>query len=106
MEMGVASFRFSAAATVTLAALCLAVAVARADTPDYEQPPIRYSTTQPYDPASRLKAQLDRGLSLAHDGERGYLAAILRELKIPQSSQTLVFSKTSFQHARISPSRP
>ena len=75
--------------------------------PDYEQPPISYSTTRPHDPATALKEAIDAGdVKLSHDGERGYLDALLRELKISPSSQTLVFSKTSFQRDRISPQKP
>jgi hypothetical protein len=85
--------------------LCLSVA--HAETPDYEQPPISYSTTQPADDAAKMIDAVQRGeVKLAHDNERGYLDAILRQLKIPTSSQTLVFSKTSFQRDLISPTRP
>src|SRR5688572_14234352 len=84
------------------ATLLLTPAAAVAATPDYEQPPISYSTTRPSDQAAKLMAALDAGaVTLAHDGERGYLDALLRELKIPPSSQTLVFSKTSFQAKNI-----
>jgi hypothetical protein len=38
--------------------------------------------------------------------QRGYLDSLLRELKISPSSQALVFSRTSFQRDRISPTRP
>ena len=36
----------------------------------------------------------------------GYLAAVLGALRVPVSSQTLVFSKTSFQYPNISPEKP
>jgi hypothetical protein len=88
-------------------ATVLVVSAAVAGAPDYEQPPISYSTTQPHDSAAKLMDSLERGdVTLTHDSERGYLDAILRELKIPTSSQTLVFSKTSFQRNHISPRRP
>ena len=97
---------FSHLATAAFAAL-LGVSTAAADTPDYEQPPISYSTTQPADDAAKMMQAVDRGqVTLARDGEHGYLDAVLRELKIPPSSQTLVFSKTSFQRNIISPTRP
>src|SRR5262249_46717415 len=38
--------------------------------------------------------------------DRGYLASLLRNLDVPVSSQSLVFSKTSLQRARISPKSP
>ncbi|MEA2733938.1 MAG: hypothetical protein QOE14_389, partial [Humisphaera sp.] len=88
-------------------ATVLVVSAAVAGAPDYEQPPVSYSTTQPHDSAAKLMDSLERGdVTLTHDSQRGYLDAILRELKIPTSSQTLVFSKTSFQRNHISPRRP
>src|SRR6185436_3336105 len=37
---------------------------------------------------------------------QGYLPSLLSQLNIPQSSQVLVFSKTSFQRERIAPATP
>src|SRR6185503_18109094 len=74
---------------------------------DYEQPPISYSSARAEDPAAMLDRAVSAGkVQLARDEKRGYLESLLRELKIPVSSQTLVFSKTSFQRDRISPQRP
>src|SRR5262249_45094640 len=51
--------------------------------------------------------RLDRGqVKLAFDEKFGYLPALLRELHAPQSSQMLVFSKTSLQRDRIAPRTP
>ena len=64
-------------------------------------------TTEADDPVSRLQKRLDAGKArLEHGSERGYLDSVLRELDVPTSSQTLVFSKTSFQLKRISPRSP
>ena len=41
-----------------------------------------------------------------YDQTSGYLPALLKALDIPVSSQVLVFSKTSFQSARIYPHSP
>src|SRR6478609_4688761 len=80
---------------------------ARAATPIYEEPPIRYSASAPRDAISKLNGAIQNGAAtLAHDEAHGYLAALLRELKIDPSSQVLVFSKTSFQRDEISPTRP
>ncbi len=51
---------------------------------------------------------MDRGeVKLRFDDEgQGYLKSILEWLKVAPESQTLVFSKTSFQHTRISPRTP
>lgn len=74
---------------------------------DFEEAPIRYSQTQPTDAVSRLQKQLGAGaVRLQADAAHGYLPAVLRELKVPVSSQVLVFSKTSFQSGLISPRTP
>src|SRR4029078_4484292 len=43
---------------------------------------------------------------LKYDEAHGYLRSVLNELKVPISSQTLVFSKSSFQLSQISPEAP
>src|SRR4029079_13145061 len=85
--------------------LALSVAcVAQSD--DYEQAPIKYSDSTPNDAITKLQAKLN-ARELAFSGsEKETVAAILRELKIPVESQLLVFSKTSVQRVRISPSHP
>lgn len=55
------------------------------------------------DPIVRLQAQMDAGsVTLAHDTLNGYLRSVLGALKIPVSSQGLVFSRTSLQTDLIS----
>ncbi len=44
--------------------------------------------------------------ALKHDGSRGYLESLLKNLDVPISSQVLVFSRTSLQRSRISPRTP
>lgn len=73
---------------------------------DYEQPPISYSDTHPNDAVSRLQARLDKREVKFSGSERDAVRQILQELKIPESSQMLVFSKTSVQRVRISPQNP
>jgi hypothetical protein len=97
-------------ATIVLAVLALVAgahhAAAQSSEP-YDHAPIRYSSSQPTDAISSLQARIDRGeVTLSHDDRRGYLDALLKELNIPVSSQTLVFSKTSFQRDKIGPTRP
>ncbi len=59
------------------------------------------------DPAKQLNDRLgSRNASLAYESNRGYLKSVLRELHIPLSSQTLVFSKTSEQAAQTGPKTP
>ena len=73
----------------------------------YEQEPIRYSSAAVNDPVARLQKRIDAGkVELKFDHQHGYLASVLRELKAPVSSQTLVFSRTSLQRNRISPKKP
>jgi len=74
---------------------------------DFEQPPIAYSTATPDNLVSKVIGEVESGrLELAHEGERGYLPALLKALAIPESSQVLVFSQTSLQRERISPRTP
>lgn len=72
-----------------------------------EEPPLRYSETPPQNRVSRLIEGIERGdVTLGRDPERGYLPDLLRHLEIPESSQVLVFSKTSLQVQHISPRNP
>jgi len=59
------------------------------------------------DPISELQQKISNGQTkLEFEREHGYLVSLLKALKIPVSSQTLVFSKTSLQSERISPRTP
>lgn len=74
---------------------------------DLSVPPISYETTPPQNPISKLQAAIDSGkVKLTHDDEHGYLKSTLATLKIRESSQVLVFSKTSLQRNRITPKTP
>lgn len=78
---------------------------ASADLP-FESEPINYLTAPVDDPVSRLQARLEAGEAKLKYDEHGYLADVLRELSVSQSSQMLVFSKTSFQRSKISRGTP
>ncbi len=68
---------------------------------------IQYSTRPLADPVTLLQQRIKRGeAKLDYDPDYGYLKSVLRNLQAPVSSQVLVFSKTSFQAARISPRVP
>ncbi|HTM50524.1 MAG TPA: hypothetical protein VL285_17640 [Bryobacteraceae bacterium] len=68
---------------------------------------IQYSTRPVDDPIARLQQRIRSGdARLEYDPDYGYLPSVLRNLGAPVSSQILVFSKTSFQAARISPRVP
>jgi hypothetical protein len=59
------------------------------------------------DPIARLQQKIDAGTAnLTYDKKWGYLPSVLRAMKIPESTQTLVFSKTSFQIDHISRRTP
>lgn len=96
-----------AAVVVFLAIHCFLAPQIFAQTAEYERPPIDYLNAPAADPISQLVDRLRSGeLKLDHDAKFGYLPSMLHELGVPQSSQTLVFSKTSLQLQRISPRRP
>ncbi|WP_442483955.1 hypothetical protein [Aeoliella sp. SH292] len=74
---------------------------------DFNREPILYHTSPVADAVALLQKRMDRGdVKLAWDKRHGWLPSLLGELKIPQSSQTLVYSKTSLQLTKISPHRP
>ncbi len=84
-----------------------ATPVAAAAQLDFEKDPINYSKTPATDPVAGLIRDLSAGRTrLTRDEQHGYLRSVLEQLRIPVSSQTLVFSKTSFQRHRISPRTP
>jgi hypothetical protein len=74
---------------------------------DIERKPINYNTAPADNAITRLEQRLDKGrATLAHEKGFGYLRSLLSELQVPQSSQMLVFSKTSLQRHRITPEKP
>jgi hypothetical protein len=74
---------------------------------EYDREPINYSTAEPENSVSALWQNVESGeADFQYDEEFGWLPSLLRELDLPESSQTLVFSKTSMQRSRISPWRP
>jgi hypothetical protein len=89
-----------------LAAL-LAFAQARSLADEFDRPPISYATATPFNAVETLDRRLaDGAATLRRDAASGYLEAVLDALAVPVASQTLVFSKTSLQQAKISPRNP
>jgi hypothetical protein len=97
--------------------LWLALAAAQADAQGdfqgathmmpFDEEGIGYGKATATGAVARLQARIDKGeVKLALDRQSGYLLSLLDALKVPRSSQMLVFSKTSFQRERISPRRP
>src|SRR5262245_13814346 len=72
-----------------------------------DDPAIQYASRPVADPVSKLQERLNRGeVKLDYHPDFGYLVSLLRNLNAPRASQVLVFSKTSFQAARIYPRMP
>jgi hypothetical protein len=68
---------------------------------------IQYATRPVHDPVHSLGERIARGgVKLEFDETHGYLRSLLKALDVPIESQVLVFSKTSFQAALISPRKP
>lgn len=69
--------------------------------------PINYRSEDLSDPVAKLEKQIKKGeATLEWDGQYGYLKSVLKLLKVPVESQTLVFSKTSFQYPKITAEHP
>jgi hypothetical protein len=90
---------------ISLLLVCATAAPAWAGNIDAS--PINYSTAQPKNRVEDLIARVEAGkLPLPHEKKFGYLRTLLKELNVPESSQVLVFSKTSLQRRRIGPGTP
>lgn len=73
----------------------------------FDEEMFQYGKAEPHDPIAKLQKRINNGeLKLPFDEKFGYLPALLKELKVPASSQMLVFSKTSLQRYHIRPKNP
>jgi hypothetical protein len=73
----------------------------------FSEEPIDYRSENLTDPVAILQKRIDRGeVKLEYEPKHGYLKSVLENLAIPIDTQTLVFSKTSFQYKKISPEQP
>ena len=73
----------------------------------YSDAPINYRTRELHDQVAELEKELEAGKAhLTYEKDHGYLNSVLKLLKVPVDSQTLVFSKTSFQYPRITADHP
>ena len=74
---------------------------------EYDEPPVSYRTAATDNRVADLFAAIESGeRQLDHEPGFGYLRSLLKALDIPESSQALVFSKTSLQRHRITPRTP
>jgi len=71
-----------------------------------DHPAIQYDTRPIDDQVTRLARDLASGKAKIEPGPDGPLPALLKALDVPVDSQALVFSKSSFQAARIDPRNP
>lgn len=84
-----------------------ATALALQDQDHLHGAPIHYDEPATAGPVEALARGLETGeVELEFDPDHGYLPALLGALGVPPTSQTLVFSKTSFQNEWISPKHP
>ena len=92
---------------VIAAAGVAAATLAERFSASFRHPAIEYGTRPRTDRVVALNERLRTGeASLAFDGRRGFLPAVLDALDVPVESQTLVFSKTSLQSDFIGPGNP
>ena len=90
-----------------IAALATLATAALASAPKAPDAATEYLTATMDDPIAQLQKRLERGeVKLRYDSQGGYLKSLLSALKVPVSSQMLVFSKTSLQFQFITPSTP
>lgn len=96
---------------MTTSRLLLAAAAALLAGPagaaDIDQPPVNYESATPDNAVTRVQKEIAAGrVKLDHTDDHGYLRSVLKAFAIPESSQVLVFSKTSLQRSRIGPRTP
>jgi hypothetical protein len=105
-----ALLKFAAVAGLSLTAVksSAQIAVRNQGYIPYSDAPIFYRTGEVNDPVAKLQKQIEQGKAqlVFDEKDHGYLKSVLRLLDVPVSSQTLVFSKTSFQYPKISPEHP
>jgi hypothetical protein len=76
-------------------------------TADPNHPAIHYGNATGNDAVAQMNVQVALDVvQLKFDDKQGYLRAVLDALHIPVESQMMVFSKTSFQQASITPQNP
>jgi len=102
---GGAVFRWGRRLGVLLLGTALVAPAAWAQ--EIESAPIFYSTAPLKNPVEEFRQKLLEGkAALEYEPEHGYLKSVLKAFDIPESSQVLVFSKSSLQRERISPKTP
>jgi hypothetical protein len=73
----------------------------------YDEDLIAYNSKTPHDAVAQLQANVAGGKTkLKWDEQFGWLPSVLKQLRVPKSSQMLVFSRTSMQRQEINPQNP
>jgi hypothetical protein len=100
--------RLAAAALLWIAAVVVSSAQSGlSPTQMRRHPAINYDSAPTHDAVDALSQKIKSGeLKLEWEPVRGYLKSVLTALDVPVESQILVFSKTSFQAPKISPTNP
>lgn len=92
---------------VVLLGVVAAPAAERGKHPVFDEEMKSYKATEATGAVAELQRRIDAGTTrLGHAAANGYLPALLKELKVPISSQLLVASKTSPNKDLISPKTP
>ncbi|MCC7377317.1 MAG: hypothetical protein IT581_21825 [Verrucomicrobiales bacterium] len=90
-----------------MAGTCSGAAEPGPDYREFNRPPHDYFSRKPTDRFARLRPKLESATAtLPVDTEVHFLTALLGLLEVPVSSQMLVFSTTSLQLSRITPTNP
>jgi hypothetical protein len=98
---------FAPSARVVLAAVLTGLVASLPAANEYENAPIRYSDTEPNDAAQELERKLRSGqATIDRTDAWTVLRGLMQHFQIPESSQVLVFSKTSKQNHLIHPQTP
>jgi hypothetical protein len=73
----------------------------------FDLPPIRYSQTASQDAVAKMVAEIEHGdWVIGKVDGKTFLKAVMKKLNIPEESQVLVFSMTSFQNSLINQNNP
>lgn len=92
---------------IAAAVFLFSVSGACAQRLEYEEEPHNYFSAALNDSCTMLDKALTEGkCGIDLGGGKNMVREVLRHLKVPEASQVLVFSKTSAQKDRISPSTP
>ncbi len=88
-------------------AVCCGSSLLWAQSDIWDMPPLNYSQAEAHNRVSDMATQWQQGPAPWHqENQVARVRDMLKRLKVPESSQILVFSKTSKQNALIHPQNP